>query len=149
MRKAFTLVELLIVTAIIGILAALCMPYLHNHATQAKEAAARDNLRVLREAIRFYALHHGDTAPGYPGNDRYAAPTQDSFRLQVVVEANYLRKIPSNPFNDLNTLHLVGNADVFPAQGTGDHGWIYQPATATIRLDWPGTDSASVAFSDY
>jgi len=139
----------MIVAAIIGILAALVVPYLHNQAAEAKESAARDNLRILREAIRFYAVHHNDVAPGYPGNDPGVAPTEDTVRFQLVVQAKYLRKIPNNPFNDLNTLHMIGNAEVFPAQGTGDHGWIYEAATGTIRLDWAGTDSKGVAFSNY
>lgn len=149
MRKAFSIAELMIVVAVIGILAALTMPYLHNHAAEAKEAAAKDDLRVLREAITSYVVHHSDIAPGYPGNDRNAVPTEDSFRLQVIVQDNHLRKIPSNPFNDLDTIRIIQNAEAFPAQGTGDHGWIYQPATGVIRVDWPGKDSQGVAYGDY
>jgi len=149
MRKAFSLAELLIVVAIIGILAALTMPYVQNHAEQARESAAKDNLRVFRETIQFYAVRHNDLAPGYPGNDPSVAPTGDTFRLQMVVQESYLRKMPRNPFNDLDTLHIVGNADAFPAEGTGDHGWIYKPATHIIRIDWPGKDSAGIAFSTY
>jgi prepilin-type N-terminal cleavage/methylation domain-containing protein len=149
MRKAFSIAELMIVAAIIGILAALCIPYLHNHAAEAKEAAAKDNLRVLREAIASYAVHHGDTAPGYPGNDRNVTPTEDCFRLQLIVQANCLRRMPANPFNDLDTVRIIENAEPFPAQGTGDHGWIYQPATGTIRVDWPGKDGQGVAYGDY
>ena len=139
----------MIVAAIIGILAALSVPYLHNNAAEAKEAAARDNLRVLREAIKFYAVHHNDTGPGYPGNDRSAQPTEDSFRLQLIVEQNYLRKVPRNPFSGFETLHIIGNAEGFPAEATGDYGWIYQPATGTIRVDWPGTDKDGVRYLDY
>jgi len=146
MQKAFSLVELMIVAAIIGILAALCMPYLHNHAAEAKEAAAKDNLRVLRDAIEFYAVRHGDTAPGYPGHDRAAVPTADSLRLQLTVEASCLRKIPANPFNNLDTVRIIRNAEAFPSDGTGDYGWIYQPATRKIRLDWPGQDSEGVPY---
>jgi len=149
MRKAFSIVELMIVVAVIGILAALSIPYLHNHATQAKEAAAKDNLRILREAISFYAVQHGDTAPGYPGNDRSDTPTEDSFRLQLIVEQNYLRKTPSNPFNGLDTIRIIGNAEAFPAEGTGNYGWLYQPATGNIRVDWPGQDGDGVPYLDY
>lgn len=149
MQKAFSLVELMIVTAIIGILAALCMPYLHNHAAQAKEAAAKDNLRVLRDAIEFYAVRHSDIPPGYPGRDRTAAPTEDSLRLQLTVEANCLRKIPVNPFNNLGTVRMIRNGDAFPSEGTGGYGWIYQPATRNIRLDWPGQDSSGVSYLSY
>jgi prepilin-type N-terminal cleavage/methylation domain-containing protein len=149
MRQAFSLVELMIVVAIIGILAALTMPYLHNHAAQAKEAAAKDDLRVLRDAIEFYAVRHGDTAPGYPGRDRTAVPTDDSLRLQLTVEANCLRKMPANPFNNLDTIRMIKNGEAFPSDGTGAYGWIYQPATRNIRVDWPGKDSSGVPFLSY
>lgn len=147
MRKAFSIAELVIVAAVIGILAALSVPYLHNHAAEAREAAAKDNLRVLREAIKFYAVHHSDTSPGYPGANRGAEPTADCFRLQLIIEESYLRKIPVNPFNGLDTIHLIGNTDVFSA--TGDDGWVYQPATGDIRIDWPGQDNSGVSYVSY
>jgi prepilin-type N-terminal cleavage/methylation domain-containing protein len=55
-KAAFTLVEILIVTAILGILAAIVIPEFQAHATQAKEAAAKESLRMLREAIDRYTL---------------------------------------------------------------------------------------------
>jgi general secretion pathway protein G len=149
MRKAFSIAELMIVAAIIGILAALCVPYLHNHAAEARATAAKDNVRVLRDAIKFYAVHHGDTAPGYEGNDRGVEPTAECFLRQMIVEENYLRKMPSNPFNDLDTIRIIKNDEVFPSRGAGDHGWIYQPATETIRVDWPGKDTEGVLYMDY
>lgn len=150
MRKAFSLVELMIVAAVIGILAALCAPYLQDHAIEARRAAAKDNLRVLREAIRLYAVHHADTPPGYPGNSRSASPTEDSFQLQLTTDEQYcLRMVPDNPFNDLNTLHIIADDDLFPVQATGNYGWVYQPATGTIRLDWPGADGSGVLYFEY
>ncbi|RKY11715.1 MAG: hypothetical protein DRP65_03460, partial [Planctomycetota bacterium] len=50
MKKAFSLVELLIVVAILGILAAIVVPEFQTYTQQAKEAAAKDNLRILRNA---------------------------------------------------------------------------------------------------
>ena len=64
MKKAFTLVEILIVTAILGIMAAIVMPLFAGHVQLAKEAAAKDNLRILRGAIERYAAEHNDIPPG-------------------------------------------------------------------------------------
>jgi prepilin-type N-terminal cleavage/methylation domain-containing protein len=149
MRRAFSIAELMIVLAIIGILAALAVPSLSNRAVEAKEAAARDNLRVLRDAIEFYAVHHGDVAPGYEGNDRGLTPTAECFRRQLVDEANCLRKIPASPFNDLNTVVIVEINESFSAKVSGEYGWLYQPATGTIRLDWPGKDARDVPYLQY
>jgi len=69
MKKAFTLVEILIVTAILGIMAAIVMPIFGEQVQLAKEAAAKDNLRVLRNVIERYAAEHNDVPPGYSDND--------------------------------------------------------------------------------
>ncbi|OHB67512.1 MAG: hypothetical protein A2Y77_13455 [Planctomycetes bacterium RBG_13_62_9] len=149
MRKAFSIAELMIVVAIIGILAALAIPYVGDHAAEAKEAAAKDNLRVLRDSIRFYAVRHGDVSPGYVDNDPETVPTAECFRQQMIVAENFLRKVPANPFNNLDTLRIIQNNEAFPAEGTGAFGWIYQPATGNVRVDWPGTDPRGVPYADY
>ena len=69
MKKAFTLVEILIVVTILGILAAIALPTFQGHIIQAKEAAAKDNLRILRNAIELYAAQHNDMPPGYINGD--------------------------------------------------------------------------------
>jgi len=67
----------------------------------------------------------------------------------LIIEQNYLRKVPRNPFNGLETLHIIGNAEGFPAEATGNYGWIYQPATRNIRLDRPGNDSGGAPYLSY
>ena len=54
MRRAFTLVEVLIVVAILGILGALVLPTFRGHIIEAKEAAAKDNIRIFRNAIEYF-----------------------------------------------------------------------------------------------
>ena len=69
MKKAFTLVELLIVVAILGIMAAVVMPLISDHVQKAKESAAKDSLRAMRGAIGAYAAKNNDVPPGYAQND--------------------------------------------------------------------------------
>ena len=69
MKKAFTLVEVLIVVAILGILAAIVLPVFRSHSQKAKESAAKDNLRILRNTIEIYAAQHNGIPPGYKNND--------------------------------------------------------------------------------
>lgn len=148
-RKAFSIAELMIVVAIIGILAALVAPCLRDYAREAREAAAKDNLRILRGAIELYALQHGGVAPGYDLGDVNNQATVESFQRQMVVQDGYLRKMPKNPFNNLDTMHIVKNSEAFPTQAIGQYGWIYQPASKTICLDWAGTDRRGVRYFDY
>lgn len=148
MRSGLSVVELVIVACIMGILAALVVPLVQDQATEAKTAAAKDNLRMLRSTIELYAARHAGVAPGYEGNRRTGALDEDFFRDQTVVQENYMRRIPENPFNNLHTILMIGNGEPFPSEATGDYGWVYQPATQTIRLDWPGTDGGDVRYFD-
>ncbi len=147
--RAFSLTELVIVVAILGIMAAIVLPYFNGEATQAKSAAVKDNLRVLREAIELYTTKHGGVAPGYTGGSPSGTPDADCFVQQLIVEEECLRRMPENPFNDLATILMVADGDAFPSPATGDYGWIYQPATRTLRIDWPGCDLDDVPYLDY
>jgi general secretion pathway protein G len=149
MRKGLSLVELVIVACIIGILAALVVPLVQGQATDAKTAAAKDNLRILRSTIELYAANNGGIPPGYEDDSRSGALDDTFFRDQTVVVAKYMRRIPENPFNNLDTILMVGNGQTFPSEATGDYGWVYQPSTQTIRLDWPGTDEDGVRYFDF
>lgn len=149
--RAFTLVEVLIVVTILGILAAIVFPEYRSHAQQAKESAAKEDLQILRSAIERYAIQHDGIAPGYPDNDPSSSPSIKPFTDQMVRNGSYLSEIPSNPLNDATAIKMVYDDETFPAEplGTDFYGWIYQPATKTIKLNSPGTDSQGVAYFDY
>jgi len=149
MKKALTLVEVMIVVAILGILAAIAIPQFQSHSQQAKEAAARDNLRILRQQIEVYAARHGGVPPGYPNDDTTQNPAFAVFLWQMVKAEHYLSELPANPLSAMRTIQMIGNVEEFPAEATGEFGWIYKPAAKQIRLDWPGTDEKGVRYYDY
>ncbi len=77
----FTLIELIIVIAIIGILSTLALPNLRDAPRRAQEAVLKTNLRTMRDAMDQYYADKGH----FPAN------------LQALVEDEYLRTMPYDP----------------------------------------------------
>ena len=80
--KKFTLIELLIVMAVIGILASIVVPNYQRNLIKAREAVLMEDLYQMRRAIDAY----------FADNIRYP----DS--LEALVDGKYLRDIPRDPF---------------------------------------------------
>ena len=59
MKKGFTLVEIMIVVAIIGLLAAIAIPSFMRARTTSQKNACINNLRQIEAAKDQYALEHG------------------------------------------------------------------------------------------
>ena len=81
-QKGFTILELIIVVAMIGILATLALPTLRQSPRRAQEAVLKNNLRTLRDVINQHFADKGN----YPGS------------LEALVEAGYLKELPFDPF---------------------------------------------------
>lgn len=149
MKAGTSLVELIIVVAVLGILAAIVVPQFHGYSVDAKASVAKEGLRILRSSIELYTSRNGGVPPGYESNDPLGTLSASAFVAQLTTVRRYMSEMPENPFNKLTTIKMVGNSASFPGSATGDFGWVYQPATKTIRLDWPGTDKDGVDYFEY
>lgn len=67
-RRAFSLVELLIVLAVIGLLTVILLPTLRSAASTADRAVCLSNLTQLHLAFTLYADDHGGLAPDEESN---------------------------------------------------------------------------------
>jgi len=70
-KRAFTLIELLLVIATIGILAGLLLSTLRAAKEGGRRAACANNLRQVTLAIRLYADDSADSLPVLPSPDPY------------------------------------------------------------------------------
>ncbi len=71
-EKAFTLIEMLVVIAIISILASMMMPSLYNAIAEAKQMSCISNLRQYGIILSAYAGDNNDYFPGYLNNPQGA-----------------------------------------------------------------------------
>src|SRR5450432_4135464 len=87
-RKGFTLIELMIVVAIIGILAAIAIPQFANLIAKSQEGATKGNLGSLRSALSIY---YGDSEGVYPTgalDGQQGALTANQKYMQGIPTAN-------------------------------------------------------------
>ena len=90
-KKGFTLIELMIVVAIIGILAAIAIPRFADLIKKSKEGATKGNLGAVRSALSIY---YGDMEGRYPAiADAAAAVTLQT--IMAMDNGKYLREMPS------------------------------------------------------
>ena len=83
-QRGFTLIELMIVMAIMSILLAIALPIYQKSILRAKESVLRHNIFTLREMIDEYTI------------DKQQAPET----LQDLVSEGYLRQVPQDPITN-------------------------------------------------
>ena len=89
--QGFTLIEMMIVMAIIVILIAVAVPFYQKALIRAKESVLHNNIFALRQAIDEY------------GVDKQKAPQA----LQDLVSGGYLREIPKDPITQRSDWRII------------------------------------------
>lgn len=125
MKKAFTLVEILIVVVILGILAAIVVPQFTNATQDAQSGNIRAQLKSLQNQIELFKARSTDGQ--YPdlvgaGWDTMIDPNGDGDFAD-----GYIKTAPKNPFNGQITVAAA------PAAG---NGWHYVRATGTLGANY-------------
>ena len=122
-QRGFTLIELMVVLAILGVLAALVVPNVIGRADDARVTAARADVNNLMQALKLYRLD----------NQRYPS-TEQGLTALVSKPTNgpdapnwkpYLDKLPNDPWGrpyQYLQPGLKGEVDVFSMGADGQPG---------------------------
>ena len=166
-RGAFSLIEILIVVAILGVLAAIVIPELSSASRQAREGVLKDDVRFMRDQIFRYKIQHDDVPPGYPAGNAAGVPTEALFISQMTSHTDlrgnanpaysnvfrygpYLTKIPDNPLTGRSGVLVVANGAAFPAADRSQpYGWMYKPETGEFVPNLDGSDLEAKPYINY
>ena len=102
----FTLIELIIVMAIIAILASIAVPSYLSSMKAAKEAVLKEDLHVMRNAIDSYTM------------DKGKAPQS----LDDLVQAGYLKAIPADPITHSDQTWVTNTSDTYESVDESEPG---------------------------
>jgi len=126
-RFGFTLIELMIVMAIIAVLMAVALPIYNRSIIRSKESVLKNNLFTLRTVIDEYTY------------DKQKAPQT----LQDLVSDGYLRQVPIDP--------MTGNADSWKLIMEDASNTVNQtmPGIYDIRSGADGTSLEGTPYSEW
>ena len=133
-RKAFTLIELMVIVAIIGILAAVAVTRFGGVIDKSKEGATRGGLTSVRSALNIY---YGDNMT-HPVDD-LASLTADSRYINSLP----IVKLPGTGHPD-NRHVSVGASTAAAVDDTGGWAYVNDPATpshGTLLINCTHADS--------
>ena len=149
-RAGFSLIELVIVVAILAIIGAIAIPRMSRGASGAADSSLRQNLVVMRKAIEMYRSEHGGLVPDedltfaaqltmYSDAAGNTSATRDATHRF----GPYLHQIPRLPVGKNAGSNEIRDGG---SPGDGDEGWFYDKDTGEIfantkdaELDRDGT----------
>jgi len=142
-RKAFTLIEILIVVIILGILAAIVVPQFTSATEDAQLSSAKSTLQTVRSQIELYRVRNNGAYPAFP----FAATALSPGGWGDGVGANngfigndYMRSEPMNPRTGTSTVVAGTRVASIVFAASGDAGWFWDGALNEIYCN--GLDEA-------
>jgi len=135
-KRAFTLIEILIVVVILGILAAIVIPQFTNASQEAAMSSAQSQLQTVRSQIELYRIQNQCVIPNIATAQwvNFTDPTQNSQNQR------YLQQAPRNPLQNNDTTVAAGDA-TFTGGGAG---WVWDNANQQLYA----VDAAGAVLTD-
>lgn len=121
-QAGFTLIELMVVVALIAVLAGMGVVQYRNSVVRTKEAVLMEDLFRMRDAIDQY----------YADKAKYPAS------LETLVSEGYLRQVPKDPITNSSETWQTSPAEPDPGNPTADLG-IFQVKSGSDGTSLDGT----------
>ncbi|MFH1923794.1 MAG: prepilin-type N-terminal cleavage/methylation domain-containing protein [Planctomycetota bacterium] len=142
----FTLIEVLIVVALVAVLAAVVIPKFATSTRDAKEASLDYNLKVMRSQITVYEAHHFGDYPAIRNNDLPQLTGATNTQGEIGASGpNYPlgpyvdQALPVNPFDESNEVTPVAVPGQKPTGVVGNlGGWQYDESNGAVWPNHPG-----------
>jgi general secretion pathway protein G len=130
--RGFTLVEIVVVIMILGILAAIAAPRVLGAADTAGDAAVKQSLSVIREAIDSYAAQHPNELPGEDGQE--ATFIAD---LKAYLRGAEFPTCRVGPAKNNHVRMMAGTGSISAGIGgtEGTHSWVYKYETGDFYVN--------------
>lgn len=111
-RRGFTLVEIMVVVAVIGILAMITIPVYESMSRRSRLTRAENDAQVLVRAVAVYVAHMGQLPPGLtlPTTD-LTFLTQPAVNAQGIVAGPFLQSVPPPPGPGWTAYELRSNGN--------------------------------------
>jgi len=124
-QRGFTLIEIMVVVAILGILAALIVPKIMGRPDEARRIAAKQDIGTIMQGLKLYRLDNGRYPTQEQGlNALIQKPTTDPIPNNWK-DGGYLERLPNDPWgNGYKYLNpgVHGEIDVFSYGADGKEG---------------------------
>ena len=121
-QRGFTLIELMVVMAIISIILSIALPIYTKSLVRAKESVLRNNLFTMRNMIDEYTV------------DKQKAPES----LQALVSDGYLRQVPQDPMTGSDSTWRVIMEET-PVGGSNNPPGIFDVKSGSDKTSLEGT----------
>jgi prepilin-type N-terminal cleavage/methylation domain-containing protein len=137
-RRAFTLVEIMIVVVVLGILAAIIIPQFSGATTQAAEGNLATQLDILNNQISIYAARRGNSYPDFATDGWGTAGNPSS-----MIGGTYIKKSPKNPAwtgGDAASISVVTGA----VRGSATTAWVWNSTDKTLYASYYNENTRKV-----